>query len=104
MAETNLGQFEELVLRAIFGLGENAYGANIRKTVADAKQGDVSIGAVYATLDRLERKGYITSWQGEATTKRGNRRKRHFRIEGSGERALEQAEGARIRLMQLAIA
>jgi PadR family transcriptional regulator, regulatory protein PadR len=104
MTETNLGQFEELVLLAVFVLCENAYGANIRKTVATAKQDEVSIGAVYATLDRLERKGYITSWQGEATPKRGNRPKRYFRIQGSGERALKRAEGMRNRLMQLAIA
>jgi len=104
MTEGNLGQFEELVLRAVFALHDEAYGAKIRKTVADATDREVSIGAVYATLDRLERKGYITSWQGEATAKRGNRVKRYFRIEGSGEKVLKRAEGARKKIMKLAIA
>src|SRR4026207_1320493 len=98
MTETNLGQFEELILRAILVLGENAYGANIRKTVATAKRGEVSIGAVYATLDRLERKGYIKSRQGEATPERGGRAKRYFMVEGAGVHALNYTKAARQRL------
>lgn len=93
-----LGNFEEIVLLAVLRLGENAYGAKIRQTVAEATERDVSIGAVYATLDRLEHKGYLKSWQGEATPERGGRAKRYFRVEGAGVRALNDTAAARNRL------
>lgn len=95
-----LGHFEEIVLLAVLRLGENAYGAKIRQTVAEATERDVSIGAVYATLDRLERKGYLKSWQGEATPERGWRAKRYLRVEGEGVRALNDTAAARNRLVQ----
>ncbi len=95
-----LGHFEEIVLLAVLRLGENAYGAKIRQTVAEATERDVSIGAVYATLDRLERKGYLKSWQGEATPERGGRAKRYFRVEGAGVRALNDTIAARNRLAE----
>lgn len=93
-----LGNFEEIVLLAVLRLGEQAYGAKIRQTVAEALNKDVSIGAVYATLDRLERKGYLKSWQGEATPERGGRAKRYFRVEGAGVLALNDTNAARNRL------
>ncbi len=93
-----LGHFEEIVLLAVLRLAEDAYGAKIRQTVAEALKKDVSIGAVYATLDRLERKGYIKSWQGEATPERGGRAKRYFRVEGAGAQALSDTNAARNRL------
>jgi DNA-binding PadR family transcriptional regulator len=93
-----LGNFEEIVLLAVLRLGEQAYGAKIRQTVAEATERDVSIGAVYATLDRLERKGYLKSWQGEATPERGGRAKRYFRVEGVGVQALNDTRNARNRL------
>jgi PadR family transcriptional regulator PadR len=95
-----LGRFEEIVLLAVLRLAENAYGAKIRQTVAEATERDVSIGAVYATLDRLERKGYLKSWQGEATPERGGRAKRYFSVEGVGVRALNDTNAARIRLSE----
>lgn len=93
-----LGHFEEIVLLAVLRLGEQAYGAKIRQTVAEATERDVSIGAVYATLDRLERKGYIKSWQGESTPERGGRAKRYFEVVGAGERALNDTRVVRNRL------
>jgi DNA-binding PadR family transcriptional regulator len=90
-----LGHFEEIVLLAVLRLGEDAYGAKIRQKVAEATKRDVSIGAIYATLDRLERKGYLKSWQGEATPERGGRAKRYFRVEGAGVQALNDTSAAR---------
>jgi PadR family transcriptional regulator, regulatory protein PadR len=95
-----LGHFEEIILLAVLRLGQQAYGAKIRQTVAEATARDVSIGAVYATLDRLERKGYIKSWQGEATPERGGRAKRYFRVEGAGVQALNDTAAARHRLTE----
>lgn len=93
-----LGHFEEIVLLAVLRLAENAYGAKIRQTVAEALEKDVSIGAIYATLDRLERKGYLKSWQGEATPERGGRAKRYFKVVGAGVQALNDTAAARTRL------
>lgn len=93
-----LGHFEEIVLLTVMRLGANAYGAMIRQKVSEATERNVSIGAVYATLDRLERKGYIQSWQGEATPERGGRAKRYFKVEGAGVQALNDTRAVRSRL------
>jgi PadR family transcriptional regulator PadR len=98
--KNTLGSFEEYVLFATLRLGEQAYGAKIRQTVEDATGRSVSIGAIYATLDRLERKGFITSWQGEATPERGGRAKRYFRVEGAGVRALNETRAVRNKLAE----
>src|SRR5215216_1517606 len=93
-----LGRFEEYILFAVLQLGNEAYGAKIRQAVEEALEKSVSIGAVYATLDRLERKGFVASWQGESTPERGGRAKRYFKIEGAGLSALYEAEAVRRKL------
>jgi DNA-binding PadR family transcriptional regulator len=55
---------------------------------------DLSIGAVYGTLERLESKGYVSSFLGEPTAERGGRAKRLFRIEAEGQRALRNTQEA----------
>ena len=99
MGQNNtLGSFEETIMLALVQLGENAYGVTIRQAVAEATGQDTSIGAVYATLDRLETKGYVSSRQGEATPERGGRAKRYFKLEAIGQVALSEAEAIRRRL------
>lgn len=95
MTRVSLGPFEELVLLAILQIGNNAYGLTIRRALEDATERPVSIGAAYATLDRLERKGLIDSWQGEATPERGGRAKRYFKVSSAGVRALSDMNLAR---------
>jgi DNA-binding PadR family transcriptional regulator len=95
-----LGEFEELVLLAILRLDDQAYGVSIRREIESETERSTSVGAVYTTLERLERKGYITSWEGEATAERGGRAKRYFQIEGAGAEALRQAMFARKRLLK----
>jgi PadR family transcriptional regulator, regulatory protein PadR len=87
-----LGQFEELVLLALLCLRENAYGVSIRREIAERAGRDVSVGALYTTLERLERKGYVSSRMGDPTPERGGRAKRYFRIEGPGIRALNETQ------------
>lgn len=88
----SLGQFEQLVLTAILMLKGNAYGVTIHERVEDlARPRRASLGAVYATLDRLEDKGLIASWLSDPTPERGGRSKRHYRLENLGERALKDA-------------
>lgn len=93
-----LGAFEEIVLLTVAQIGENSYGVSIRQAVEAATGRDTSIGAIYATLERLEQKGFITSRMGEATKERGGKPKKHFRIEGTGQMALEEVESARQRI------
>jgi DNA-binding PadR family transcriptional regulator len=85
-----LGRFEEYVLRALVRLREDAYGVPIRREIAKATGHDVSFGAVYTTLERLERKGYVSSRMGQPTPERGGRAKRYFTIEAPGIRALNE--------------
>lgn len=84
-----LGEFEQIVLAAVLRLRENAYGMTIRREILDRTGRDVAIGAVYSTLERLEKKGFVSSRTGEATPERGGRAKRYFRIEARGVSALE---------------
>jgi PadR family transcriptional regulator, regulatory protein PadR len=86
-----LGRFEEVVLRALVRLREDAYGVPIRREIAERTGRDVSFGAVYTTLERLERKGFVSSHMGEPTPERGGRAKRYFRIEAPGVAALNQS-------------
>src|SRR5262245_25289361 len=95
-----LGRFEEQVLMALLRLGENAYGVTVRREIAERTGRDVSVGAVYTTLDRLERKGYVASCIGESTAERGGRAKKYFRIRAPGKRALNEASAATARMAE----
>src|SRR5438445_9125024 len=82
-----LGEFEYLLLTAAVRLGEDAYGAAIRQEIEAATERRCSIGALYTTLDRLEAKGLLKTWMGEATPQRGGRAKRMIRLTPKGVRA-----------------
>jgi DNA-binding PadR family transcriptional regulator len=89
-----LGSLEQIVLLALVRLRDNAYGMTVRRDIAERTGREISIGAVYATLERLEKNGYVTSFTGAPTAERGGRRKRHFRIQADGQRALERSQAA----------
>jgi PadR family transcriptional regulator PadR len=82
-----LGEFEYLLLTAAVQLGEDAYGAAIRQEIEGATKRRCSIGALYTTLDRLEAKGLLETWMGDATPQRGGRAKRMVRVTAKGIRA-----------------
>jgi DNA-binding PadR family transcriptional regulator len=82
-----LGEFEYLLLTAAARLGDDAYGAAIRKEIEQAAGRSCSIGALYTTLDRLEAKGLVKTWMGNSTPQRGGRPKRMVRVTASGIRA-----------------
>ena len=86
-----LGEFEQLVLLALVRLGADAYGVSIAEDIAERTSRRVSLGAVYKTLERLEDKGFAASSLGEPTAERGGRRKKFFRIQPAGRRALRHA-------------
>jgi len=97
-----LGSLEHIVLLALLQLKENAYGMTVRREIEERTGRRISIGAVYATLDRLQVKGYVSSAVGDPTPERGGRAKRLFRIEADGELALRVSQEA-IRRMTLGL-
>lgn len=94
MGKNYLGEFEELILLAILSLGPNAYGVTITDALVNVGK-SVSTGALYTALSRLEEKGFIRSWMGEATAERGGRAKKYFAVEALGQQALSEAENTR---------
>jgi PadR family transcriptional regulator len=91
MAEMVLGEFEQLVLLALLRQGRGAYGVSICQEIAERTGRDVSLGSVYKALERLEDKGLVASRMGEPTAERGGRRKKHFDLQASGQRALKHS-------------
>jgi DNA-binding PadR family transcriptional regulator len=91
MAPPTLGEFEQLVLLALVRLGDQAYGISIHGELQRRARRDVTVAAVYKTLERLENKGLAVSRVGEPTAERGGRRKKYFSIQPAGRRALAQA-------------
>lgn len=79
-----LGEFEYLLLTAAASLGDDAYGAAIRQRIEETTGRRCSIGALYTAIDRLEAKGLIKTWMGEATSERGGRAKRMVCVTGEG--------------------
>jgi DNA-binding PadR family transcriptional regulator len=86
-----LGDFEQLVLLGVLRLADEAYGAAIRQEIHARSGRDVSINAVYTTLDRLEGKGFLRSWTGDPTPQRGGRRRKFYALSAAGVAALQQA-------------
>jgi PadR family transcriptional regulator PadR len=79
-----MGEFEYLLITAAASLGENAYGAAIREQIEATTGQRCSIGALYTTIERLEKKGMLTTWMGDATPQRGGRAKRMVRVTAKG--------------------
>jgi PadR family transcriptional regulator PadR len=89
-----LGEFEHIVILALFRLEDRAYGVTVRQEIEARTGREVSIGAVYATLDRLQAKGYVKSRLGEPTPERGGRSKRFFRVTAKGVAAVNRTQRA----------
>jgi PadR family transcriptional regulator, regulatory protein PadR len=86
-----LGEFEQLILLGLVRLGPDAYGATVRREIEEHAGREVSISAVYTTLERLEQKGLVRSRIGAPTPERGGRRRRHFELLPLGARSLRDA-------------
>lgn len=87
--EDPLGSLEHIVLLAVMRLGDDAYGISVRREIEATTGRDLSIGAIYATLMRLESKGFLKSSEGEPTAERGGRAKRYFRVTVDGKSAAQ---------------
>jgi len=93
-----LGGFELLVLLALIRLGDDAYGVPISDEIEASVGRAVSAGSVYITLERLARKGLVSSRLGEPTAERGGRAKTYFRPTAKGLREVRLARQALMRL------
>jgi DNA-binding PadR family transcriptional regulator len=85
-----IGDFEQRILFALIHLGADAYGVLIRQEIEERTGRAVTAGALYTALDRLEKRGLVSSRLGEPTPERGGKRKRLYTVEPAGERALAQ--------------
>ena len=93
-----LGEFEYLLITAAATLGDDAYGAAIREELDRTAGRKCSIGALYTTIERLENKGLLKTWMGEATPQRGGRAKRMVRVTPKGVQAARQFYDAVMRV------
>ena len=98
MSRKFLGEFEELILTFVAILDQEAYGNRIVQEIKEKLDRKVNLSAVHITLYRLEDKGLISSEMGGATSKRGGRRKRFFRITSAGTELLYELQQQRITL------
>ena len=89
---------EEILLLAIWRLGEEAYGVTIREKVNELTGMDFRFGALYNHLEQLARKGYVSSYKGDPTAIRGGKRKVFYRITAEGRAALESSRTLHERL------
>lgn len=85
------GEFEQMILFALVSLGDEAYGASIRREIERRTGRDVSAGAVYTVLGRLERDGLVASRVGGPTARRGGRRRKLYQLRPDGARELYAA-------------
>lgn len=89
-----LGDLEQLVMLALLRLGEEGFGAAVQREIAERTAREVTLGAVYTALARLEEKGYVRSFTGEPLPQRGGRRRKHYVVEAVGRVAIADAWGA----------
>ncbi len=90
-----IGEFEEVVLLTVAILNDNAYGVAIKEEIKDRLDRKVSVGALQATLRRMEKKGYLKSALGETNDKRGGRPKLYFRLTTAGHAVLKSSRDSR---------
>jgi len=83
-----MSKSEELILLAVYGLEDNAYGVTIRKHIIEKTGVDWTIGAVYVPLNRLAKEGYLDTTIGEPTPERGGKRKKFYTLTEKGMKAL----------------
>ena len=95
-----LGEFEQLILYALLSLEGDAYGASIRRAIVERAGREVSAGAVYTVLERLETAGLVSSSVGEPTAQRGGRRRKYYALRPDGARLLRESRQRMARMSE----
>jgi DNA-binding PadR family transcriptional regulator len=98
MKGTFLGEFEEIVLLSVAVLADNAYAVSVTVEIEKQTGRTVGFNNVHTTLQRLQKKGFLSSQMGGATAERGGRRKRFFQLTAAGGRALKEVRDVRAQL------
>jgi PadR family transcriptional regulator PadR len=101
MKKTKLGEFEELVLLTVAALQEDAYGVEIKHELESRLKTKLSVGSIQSALKRMEEKSFLTSEFGEATQRRGGKRKRIYTATPYAHRVLKEMKQVRAGLMEL---
>jgi len=96
----HLGEFEEIVLLTVGILYDEAYGIAIKEEIEKRLKRSISLGALHATLVRLEKKGYLDSRLGDPVAKRGGKRKKYFQVTTAGQRILLEVHQLRLQMWQ----
>ena len=97
---SHLSDFELISMLVLLRLGDGAYGVSIAREIEEQTKREVKLGSVYATLQRLQEKGFVVSELGEPTPERGGRAKRYFRVTRQGMRKVRETRQTLIRLWQ----
>ncbi|NBW35955.1 MAG: PadR family transcriptional regulator [Cytophagia bacterium] len=100
MKKTKLGEFEELVLLAVAALQQEAYGVEIKRELESRLKEKLSVGSIQSALKRMEEKGFLTSEFGEATQKRGGKRKRIYTTTSYAHKVLKEMKDIRAGLWE----
>ena len=100
MKKTKLGEFEELVLLTVAVLQDEAYGVEIKRELEERLNEGLSVGSIQSALKRMEQKGFLTSAFGEATQKRGGKRKRIYTATPYAQSVLKEMKDVRARLWE----
>ena len=95
MKKTKLGEFEELVLLTVASLRKEAYGVEIKNSLESRMRTRLSVGSIQSALKRMEEKGFLTSEFGEATQRRGGKRKRIYSTTAYAHRVLSEMKDIR---------
>jgi DNA-binding PadR family transcriptional regulator len=90
----DLSTLEQRIMLVILRQHPRAYGISIHQRLAADTGKRYSFGSIYATLERLEEKGLVTSRMGEPTAERGGKSKLYFTLSTTGAAALEQSLNA----------
>lgn len=90
MTKDTLGQSEFIVLALLARRARGAHGTALLDDLEEKTGREWSVGALYTTLERLEKKGFVSSQWGEPTAQRGGRRKRIYQVQATGQRALDR--------------
>jgi len=98
MKITKLGEFEELVLLTVIVLQEEAYGVSIKQELEKRLDSRLSVGSIQSALKRMEEKGFLSSKFGEATARRGGKRKRIYRSTPHALQILSRMKDVRAKL------
>ena len=87
----SLGQFEQMVLTAVMTLKDDAYGMQIYSKVCELADREMNLGSVYVTLDRLQKKGYVSSKVAQGGPERGGKPRRFYSLTPPGLQALRES-------------